>query len=96
MMKEALAASPLTEKRSHFPAKAKHCAFLFMNGGPSQVDTFDPKPALTKHHGKPYTGEAKVGSNGRTIHPALLRQRSHRGHLGQSQRLHYESHAARG
>jgi len=38
-----------------------------MNGGPSQVDTFDPKPMLTKHHGKRYTGDAKVGSNGRAV-----------------------------
>jgi hypothetical protein len=61
------AASPLTAKQPHYPAKAKHCIFLFMNGGPSQVDTFDPKPALAKHHGQPYTGDAKVGSNGRPI-----------------------------
>jgi hypothetical protein len=64
---EALAASPLSEKLPHFPAKAKHCVFLFMNGGPSQVDTFDPKPALTRYHGQPYTGGAKVGSNGRAV-----------------------------
>ena len=62
-----LMAGPLTEKGAHFPAKAKHCVFLFMNGGPSQVDTFDPKPALAKFHGKPYTGDAKVGSNGRAV-----------------------------
>jgi len=35
-----------------YPAKAKHVIHLFMNGGPSQVDTFDPKSALEKHHGK--------------------------------------------
>ena len=58
---------PLAVKQSHFPAKAKHVVFLFMNGGPSQVDTFDPKPALTKFHGQPYRGDAKVGSNGRPI-----------------------------
>ena len=67
MATEAMAASPLAEKLPHFAAKAKHCVFLFMNGGPSQVDTFDPKPALTRHHGKPYTGDAKVGSNGRAV-----------------------------
>jgi hypothetical protein len=38
---------------THFPAKAKHVIFLFLNGGPSQVDTFDPKPMLSKHHGQP-------------------------------------------
>jgi hypothetical protein len=40
-------------KPSHFPARARSCIFLFMYGGPSQVDLFDPKPELTKHHGKP-------------------------------------------
>jgi len=38
-----------------------------MNGAPSQVDTFDPKPELEKYDGKPYTGKTKVGSNGRPI-----------------------------
>ena len=62
------ASSPMmATKLPHFPVKAKHCVFLFMNGGPSQVDTFDPKPALTKFNGSPYNGEAKVGSNGRPI-----------------------------
>ena len=59
--------NPLALKPQHFPAKAKHVVFLFMNGGPSQVDTFDPKPELAKHHGQAYTGDAKIGSNGRAI-----------------------------
>ena len=37
----------------HHKAKAKSVIFLYMDGGPSQVDTFDPKPMLDKHHGKP-------------------------------------------
>jgi uncharacterized protein (DUF1501 family) len=37
----------------HFAPRAKRVIFLFLNGGPSQVDTFDPKPMLTKYHGKP-------------------------------------------
>ena len=41
----------------HFAPKAKQVVFLFLNGGPSQVDTFDPKPALTKYNGKPLPGE---------------------------------------
>lgn len=45
--------SPLAPKKPHFPGKAKHVVHLFMNGGPSQVDTFDPKPLLDKYHGKP-------------------------------------------
>ncbi|MBY0228881.1 MAG: DUF1501 domain-containing protein [Gemmataceae bacterium] len=46
------AVSPLAPKRPHFPARAKRVIHLFMNGGPSQVDTFDPKPALDKWDGK--------------------------------------------
>ncbi len=38
----------------HFAPKAKAVIELFMNGGPSQVDLFDPKPMLEKHHGEPY------------------------------------------
>ena len=45
-------ASPLAPKPSHFAPKAKHIIHLFMNGGPSQVDTFDPKPALKKYNGQ--------------------------------------------
>ncbi|MBY0507385.1 MAG: DUF1501 domain-containing protein [Bryobacteraceae bacterium] len=43
-------------RQPHFPAKAKHVIFLFLNGGMSQVDTFDPKPALTKYDGQPMPG----------------------------------------
>jgi hypothetical protein len=46
------AGNPLAPKPPHHPARAKHIIHLFMNGGPSQVDTFDPKPELTKQHGK--------------------------------------------
>src|SRR6266511_4328124 len=46
-------ASPLASRAPHFAPKAKRVVHLFMNGGPSQVDTFDPKPALDKYHGKP-------------------------------------------
>ncbi len=45
--------TPLAPKTPHFKAKAKQVVHLFMNGGPSQVDTFDPKPLLDKYHGKP-------------------------------------------
>ncbi len=44
---------PLAPKKPPLKAKAKHVVHLFMNGGPSQVDTFDPKPALDKLHGQP-------------------------------------------
>src|SRR5262245_27289540 len=45
--------SPLAPKKPHFPAKAKSCIFMFMEGGPSHIDTFDPKPELNKLAGKP-------------------------------------------
>ena len=43
---------PLAPKQPHFAAKAKRVIFLFMSGGVSHVDTFDPKPALLRDHGK--------------------------------------------
>jgi hypothetical protein len=46
-------ANPLAAKKPHFEAKAKSVIFLFMVGGPSQVDLFDPKPAIAKWQGKP-------------------------------------------
>jgi len=44
--------NPLAAKKPHFAPKAKHVIHLFMNGGPSHVDTFDPKPLLKKYAGK--------------------------------------------
>ena len=44
--------NPMAPHKPPFPAKAKRVIFLFMNGGPSQVDTFDPKPALQKYAGQ--------------------------------------------
>src|SRR6476646_2909733 len=60
----ATMANPLEAKAPHFTPKAKHVIFLFLNGGPSQVDTFDPKPALEKYHGKPLPGANQVISGG--------------------------------
>ncbi len=45
--------NPLAPRPGHFPARAKRVIFLFMHGGPSQVDTFDHKPLLERDHGKP-------------------------------------------
>jgi hypothetical protein len=45
--------NPLAPRPPQFPVKAKHVIHIFANGGPSHVDTFDPKPMLTKFHGKP-------------------------------------------
>jgi hypothetical protein len=45
---------PLAPHATHFPARARRVIFLFMKGGPSHVDTFDPKPRLQRDHGQPY------------------------------------------
>src|SRR4051794_29471008 len=44
---------PLLPKKAPLPAKAKNIIFMFMEGGPSQLDLFDPKPGLAKWNGKP-------------------------------------------
>lgn len=51
--------APLAVRQPHFPAKAKRVIHLFMNGGPSQIDTFDPKPELAALHGKPLPDSVK-------------------------------------
>ena len=48
----ALGANPSLNLQGNLPARAKRVIFLFLNGGPSHVDTFDPKPALLKHEGE--------------------------------------------
>jgi hypothetical protein len=50
--------NPLAPRPAQFAAKARSVIFLFMDGGPSQVDTFDPKPRLDREHGQPI--QAKV------------------------------------
>src|SRR5438309_4910751 len=42
---------PLAARPTHFPARAKHVIHIYLNGGPSQVDTFDPKPLLARYAG---------------------------------------------
>jgi hypothetical protein len=55
-------ANPLAAKPPHFPPTAKHVIFLFMQGGPSQIDTFDPKPLLLARHGQPLPASVTKGS----------------------------------
>ena len=59
--------NPLQPRKPHFAAKAKRVIHIFLNGGPSHVDTFDPKPSLAKYAGKPlpienYKTERKTGN----------------------------------
>jgi uncharacterized protein (DUF1501 family) len=54
-------ADPLRPKPPHFPAKAKSAIFIFLVGGTSQVDLFDPKPELAKLHGQPIPESFRAG-----------------------------------
>jgi hypothetical protein len=63
-------ASPFAAKPPHFRARAKNVIFLYMDGGPSQVDTFDPKPLLTKENGQPFKMKmerTQFNNNGNTL-----------------------------
>lgn len=75
------AGGPLSPKQPMFPARAKRVIHLFMNGGPSQVDTFDPKPALDKYHGQRPAG-ADLKTERRT--GGLLKSPFKFSHYGQS------------
>jgi hypothetical protein len=67
----AASVNPLAPKPGHFPGKVKRIIFLFMNGGPSHVDSFDPKPELTRRHGEKLP-ESFVGKNTRRRDGKLL------------------------
>lgn len=64
----APSADPLAPRPQQLPAKAKNVIFLMMNGGPSQVDTFDYKPELEKYAGQPLPeGKSFINSGGRKV-----------------------------
>jgi hypothetical protein len=58
----AAGTGPLGARPPHVPAKAKACIFLMMEGGPSHIDTFDPKPRLAKLHLQEFTREGRMKS----------------------------------
>ena len=64
----SLQQTPLAPREPHFPAKAKRCIFLYMYGGPSQVDTFDYKPELQKRDGQSVSVEIRR----RSVRPGKL------------------------
>jgi hypothetical protein len=61
MLEAASPNNPLAPKPPHFPARAKAVIHLFMHGGVSHVDTFDPKPELAKHSGETISAEMAKG-----------------------------------
>jgi len=63
---------PFAPKLPHFAARAKHVIFLYMDGGPSQMDTFDPKPQLAAENGQPFKmtiQPTQFDNNGNTLGP---------------------------
>ena len=79
--------NPLAPKAPHFPAKAKRVIHLFMNGGPSQVDTFDPKPALAKYNGqKPPSRDTQDRTRHRQSDAIAVRIRETRQERSRNQR----------
>lgn len=66
----APAETAFAPKTSHYPAKAKNIIFLYMDGGVSQVDSFDPKPLLTREHGQAFKMKmepTQFNNNGSTL-----------------------------
>lgn len=78
-------ANLLSSRPGHFPAKAKHCIFLFMTGGPSQIDLYDPKPELKKLDGKPCPASfGKINSQFLENDPICMASRRKWGKYGSS------------
>src|SRR5947209_1764621 len=61
----------LLPKKPHFQPTAKAMISMFMQGGPSQVDLFDPKPELTRYDGKDFPGEVKYDDAARASRKCL-------------------------
>jgi hypothetical protein len=81
----ALPASPHAPRPPHFPARAERVIFLFMHGGPSHVDTFDPKPDLQRLAGKPLPASfGMVATRRKVAHNPLLATRRTFRKCGQS------------
>jgi len=66
----AIGGDPFAPRPPHFAPRARNVIFLYMDGGPSQVDTFDPKPRLTRENGKPFglkMEPTQFNNNGNTL-----------------------------
>ena len=78
--KRSAAISPLAPRTPHFAARAKRVIFLYMQGGPSHVDTFDYKPKLAEHAGKSVTqvsGQVQDRNRGRALLPSPFKFAQH-------------------
>src|SRR5260221_9537048 len=69
-IKSPVIPGPMSPRPPQYPAKARNVIFLYMDGGPSQVDTFDPKPRLRAEHGQPFKMKmepTQFNNNGNTL-----------------------------
>ena len=86
----------LSPKPPHFPAKAKNVIFIYVGGGPSTIDMFDPKPVLMKFDGKPapfeIKGRALNGSQQIMASPWKFADCGDNGHLEADQIGHHDCH----
>jgi hypothetical protein len=76
------AANPLAPRPQHLPAKAKACIFLFMFGGPSQIDLFDYKPELQKRDGQSIDNEFRRNTQTKAVLQASKRKFAQHGQSG--------------
>ena len=85
---DGLSASPST-RQPHFPARARNVIYLFMHGGPSHLETFDPKPDLQRLAGRPLPGSFGMVATRRQVsaNPLLGTRRTFRP-AGRSGRAH--------
>src|SRR5207244_3057910 len=67
LLSAAAVSNPLAPRLPHFTPRAKRLIFLFMNGAPSHVDTFDPKPALARNAGQPVPESIRAGTGRRNV-----------------------------
>jgi hypothetical protein len=74
--------NPLAPRPAHFPARAKACIFLFMFGGPSQIDLFDYKPELQKRDGQSIDNEFRRNTKTKAVLQASRRQFAQHGKSG--------------
>lgn len=82
MLRAATADNPLAPKSPHHPPKAKSVIWLFMEGGPSHIDLFDPKPALEKYAGQPMPESygrpiTAMGTADNTLMPSARKWKRH-------------------
>ena len=82
MAAELDSSNPLAPRSAHFPTKAKACIFLFMFGGPSQLDLFDYKPELQKRDGQSIDNEFRRNTKTKAVLQASRRQFKRHGQSG--------------